>query len=73
MTLWLNYYLYNFIKRFDRIGRNKKLAVEDFAQLFGLSRETKYDASMEKVAAVIEKYCTFPALEKIKLFRLRAR
>jgi serine/threonine-protein kinase HipA len=62
-----------FIKRFDRIGRNKKLAVEDFAQLFGLSRETKYDASMEKVAAVIEKYCTFPALEKIKLFRLRAR
>jgi serine/threonine-protein kinase HipA len=59
-----------FIKRFDRIGRNKKLAVEDFAQLLGLSRETKYDASMEKVAAVIEKYCTFPALEKIKLFRL---
>jgi len=31
---------------------------------------SKYDASMEKVAAVIEKYCTFPALEKIKLFRL---
>ena len=59
-----------FIRRFDRIGRNKKIAVEDFAQLLGLSRETKYDASMEKVAAVIEKYCTFPALEKIKLFKL---
>ncbi|MBC2694787.1 MAG: HipA domain-containing protein [Desulfobacteraceae bacterium] len=59
-----------FIKRFDRIGRNKKLAVEDFAQLLGLSRDTKYNASMEKVATVIEKYCTFPALEKIKLFRL---
>ncbi|MDL1964937.1 MAG: HipA domain-containing protein [Deltaproteobacteria bacterium] len=59
-----------FIRRFDRISRNKKLAVEDFAQLLGLSRDTKYNASMEKVAAVIEKYCTFPALEKIKLFRL---
>jgi len=59
-----------FTRRFDRIGRNKKLAVEDFAQLLGLSRETKYDASMEKVAATIEKYCTFPAIEKIKLFRL---
>jgi serine/threonine-protein kinase HipA len=59
-----------FIKRFDRIGRNEKLAVEDFAQLMGLSRETKYDASMEKVASVIESYCTFPAIEKIKLFRM---
>ena len=59
-----------FIRRFDRIGRNKKLAVEDFAQLLGLSRETKYDASMEKIAVVIETYCTFPALEKINLFRL---
>ncbi len=59
-----------FIRRFDRVGRNKKLAVEDFAQLMGLSRETKYDASMEKVASVIESFCTFPALEKIKLFRM---
>lgn len=59
-----------FIRRFDRLGRNKKLAVEDFAQILGLSRETKYDASMEKVAVVIETYCTFPAVEKMKLFRL---
>jgi serine/threonine-protein kinase HipA len=58
-----------FIKRFDRVGR-KKIAVEDFAQLMGLSRETKYNASMEKVAQVIERYCTFPAVEKIKLFKL---
>lgn len=36
----------------------------------GLSRETKYDASMEKVAQVIDRYCTFPAVEKIKLFKL---
>ena len=58
-----------FIKRFDRLGK-RKVAVEDFSQLMGLSRETKYDASMEKVAQVIEQYCTFPAVEKIKLFTL---
>jgi serine/threonine-protein kinase HipA len=59
-----------FIKRFDRVGRNAKLAVEDFSQLMGLSRETKYDASMEKVASVIESLCTFPAIEKIRLLRM---
>ena len=55
-----------FIKRFDREGRDR-LPVEDFAQLSGASRETKYESSMEKVAGVIEKFCTFPALEKVKL------
>ena len=59
-----------FIKRFDRIGRNMKLPVEDFAQLTGNSRDTKYESSMEKVAGVIDRFCTFPAVEKIKLFRL---
>lgn len=59
-----------FIKRFDRIGRNKKQAMEDFSQLMGLPREAKYDGSMEKVAGVIDRYCVFPALEKLKLFRL---
>ena len=56
-----------FIKRFDRQGRTR-LPVEDFAQLSGESRETKYDSSMEKVAGVIEKFCTFPAIERVKLF-----
>lgn len=59
-----------FIKRFDRVSRDKRVPVEDFAQLMGHSRDTKYNSSMEKVIQVIEKYCTFPALEKIKLFRL---
>jgi serine/threonine-protein kinase HipA len=58
-----------FIRRFDRVGE-KKIAVEDFSQLLGLNRDTKYNASMEKVAQVIDRYCTFPAVEKIKLFRL---
>jgi serine/threonine-protein kinase HipA len=56
-----------FIKRFDREGRDR-LPVEDFAQLSGESRETKYDSSMEKVAIVIDQFCTFPALERVKLF-----
>ena len=58
-----------FIRRFDRVGK-KKIAVEDFSQLLGLSRDTKYNASMETVARVIESYCTFPMVEKIKLFKL---
>lgn len=58
-----------FIKRFDRYGKNKKVAVEDFAQLAGMSRETKYDYSMEKLVLLIDRFCTFPAIEKVKLFR----
>lgn len=58
-----------FIKRFDR-SRNRKIAVEDFSQLLGYSRETKYESSMEKVTSVIEKHCTFPVIEKLKLFRI---
>lgn len=56
-----------FIKRFDRDGR-QKLPLEDFAQLTGATRETKYDSSMEQVAEVITRYCTFPAIERVKLF-----
>jgi len=59
-----------FIKRFDRKGHNDKIPVEDFAQLAGLTRDTKYDYSMEKVVKLIDSYCTFPAIEKIKLFKL---
>ncbi|QTA81637.1 HipA kinase-like C-terminal domain-containing protein [Desulfonema limicola] len=58
------------IKRFDRLPGGKKAAVEDFSQLMGLTRETKYNTSMEKVAAVTDRFCTFPAVEKVKLFRL---
>lgn len=59
-----------FIKRFDRYGHGKKLAVEDFAQLSGHARDTKYDSSMEKLIPVLDAYCSFPALEKLKLFRI---
>ena len=59
-----------FIKRFDRTGHNKKLALEDFAQLLGEDRYTKYRSSMEKVITVIERFCTFPKIELLKLFKL---
>ncbi len=57
------------VKRFDRIAGGKKLAMEDFAQLLGKSRDTKYESSMEHVASVLD-YCTFPVPEKLKLLRL---
>jgi serine/threonine-protein kinase HipA len=58
------------IRRFDRAGKTWKIHVEDFAQVAGMSRETKYSYSMEKVAKLIESVCTFPVVEKVKLFRL---
>jgi serine/threonine-protein kinase HipA len=59
-----------FIRRFDRKSRNLKIPVEDFAQLSGKSRDTKYESSMEQVISIIERFCTFPAIEKLKLFNL---
>jgi len=59
-----------FIKRFDRYGKNKKYQQEDFAQLTGNSRDTKYDWSTEKLIPVIAQYCSFPAVENIRLFNL---
>ena len=59
-----------FIKRFDRKGQKDKIPVEDFAQLAGLSRDTRYNYSMEKVVELVSAHCTFPAIEKVKLFKL---
>jgi len=59
-----------FIKRFDRVGKTGKIPVEDFAQLAEKNRDTKYDYSMEKLIPLLERYCTFPTLEKLKLLRL---
>ena len=57
------------IRRFDRKGHNNKLALEDFAQLSNATRNTKYNSSMEFVISILDEFCTFPILEKIKLFR----
>lgn len=58
-----------FIRRFDRVGQTGKRAVEDFAQLLGYTRDTKYNSSLEQVIGVIDRYCTFPAVERLKLLR----
>lgn len=57
------------IRRFDRAGRNERLHVEDFAQLSGATRDTKYASSLEQVAKVVETHCSFPAIEKADLAR----
>lgn len=57
-----------FIKRFDRFGKGGKRPLEDFAQLSGARRSTKYNSSMEQVGQIVDRYCSFPVLEKKKLF-----
>lgn len=56
------------VKRFDRVGKNK-IPMEDFSQLIGASRDTKYDVSTERVVETIEKYSTFPTLDNFRLFQ----
>lgn len=58
-----------FIKRFDRYGKGKKIATEDFAQLTDHSRDTKYNYTMENLVKVIDEFCTFPAIEKADFFK----
>jgi len=58
-----------FIKRYDRIGKNSKLHVEDFAQLAGETRDTKYNYLVERLIKLIDDNCTFPQIEKIKFFK----
>ena len=58
-----------FIKRFDRYGKKKKIATEDFAQLTGNTRDTKYRFTMEKLVPVIDEFCSFPAIEKANFFK----
>lgn len=58
-----------FIKRFDREPKGHKLHVEDFAQLLGRNRDTKYNASLEQVIAGVNQFCTFPKIELLKLFK----
>lgn len=47
----------------------EKIPMEDFTQLIGASRATKYDVPMEKIAEAIENFCTFPTLEYLKLYK----
>ncbi len=59
-----------FVNRFDRGAGKIKFPVENFAQLSGKTSDRKYDSSMEEITALIDKYSTFPVLDKIKLLRV---
>lgn len=59
-----------FVRRFDRSGKKERLHQEDFAQLVGAARDTKYNSSLEQIVKIVETYCTFPSIEKAKLARL---
>lgn len=54
-----------FVRRFDRLGW-RKLPLEDFAQLSGATRDTKYSSTTEDLIALLNTHCTFPALERPK-------
>jgi serine/threonine-protein kinase HipA len=58
-----------FTRRFDRVGQSERLPLEDGAQLLGMTRDTKYDSSMEQVVGMIDRFCTFPVIEKRKLMQ----
>ena len=58
------------IQRFDRVGRNQKLSMEDFCQLSNENRDTKYRSSLEKVWTVVQTYATFPPVEAPRLLLL---
>jgi serine/threonine-protein kinase HipA len=61
-----------FIKRFDRLPYHQKLPTEDFSQLLNLTRDTKYNSSMEKMAELIltSHLCSFPKIEAVKFFKI---
>ena len=58
------------IRRFDRRGRSEKIAVEDFTQLAGKTRDTKYDFSVERMLDLMDRHMTFPLVEKQRLLKL---
>jgi len=56
-------------KRFDR-AKDRKLHVEDMAQLTGTLTENKYRSSMEKIGKIILKYSSYPGIDAIRFFEL---
>jgi len=41
-----------FVRRFDRVGHGRKVRLEDFAQLVGLSRDMKHGFNLELLVRV---------------------
>jgi len=58
------------IRRMDRVN-NKKIHMEDFAQLSNRGTEYKYESSCERCIKTIDKYSSIPELDKVEfIYRL---
>ena len=62
-------------KRFDKLGTDRKLLMEDMAQITGRSEERfgenyKYESSYEEIAQIIRKNCSSYRLQIEKFYKL---
>ena len=58
------------VKRFDRRGHGRRLAMEDFCQLAGLPPAEKYQGSAEQCLKLVRRHSTAPGVDAALLFRL---
>lgn len=56
------------IKRFDRLPKGGRVHKEDMAQLLGVSTESKYDGSLEKVGKAIRTHASNVFLDLINFY-----
>jgi serine/threonine-protein kinase HipA len=56
------------IKRFDRLPRRERIHKEDMAQLLGMTTESKYDGSLEKVGKAIRTHASNVFLDLINFY-----
>lgn len=57
------------VKRFDRLPKEGRILLEDFAQILSYMESDKEDGSMEEIAAGIERFCSSPVIEKGEFLR----
>lgn len=56
------------VQRFDRV-EGRKLLLEDFCQLAGLSPKQKYEGSAELCARLVARYASEPGVDSLRLLR----
>ena len=58
------------VRRFDRPGTPRKLALEDFCQLAELPLKDKYAGSMEQCAQLVRRYTGEPVIQLARFYRM---
>lgn len=58
-----------FVRRFDRTGKAGRVHVEDLAQVAGVRPADRYGFPLEEAGELLDRYATFPVVDKWKLFR----